>query len=339
MTITSEERDAPTVDAIRQCIHDVYRIDGVMSRLPGENLNYLVEAKDDRKYVAKIAGDELPPILVSLQHQAIKHATGKGTEASGVLEFPIILENRRREPETRIELPLYGRKRLRLLSFIEGVNLSDLSDISKELAFELGFKLGSYSRMMADFVHPAADRHHRWNLAHADQHIHKVGWVENAEQRGLLAWAFAQWTGNASMELAQLDWQFIHGDFNPENIRVRNGRIVGLLDFDDACWNPAICELAICLAYQMMDHEDPWPVAAAVIDGYRTQRPITPAEEAVLLPLVQGRLAVSISVATERRRIDPTNANWFVSEKPAWKLLAQIEASGHRQFPSAVHGM
>ena len=337
MPIDHSQNDPAIIAALQEAIRDGYAIEGVLSRLPGENLNYLVQASDDLKFVAKIAGDELPPILVSLQNDAIKHAIRKAAWASQALEFPVILENRKHEHETRIKLPVIGNKRLRILSFIEGTNLSDIPDISKKAASELGRVIGSYSLSMADFVHPAAERHHRWNLAQADQHVYKVEWAQDADKRALLGWAFAQWTNHASAVLPELTWQYIHGDFNPENIRVRDGRIVGLLDFDDACWNPAICELAICLAYQMMDQEDPWSIASDLIAGYRSVRPMTANEEAVLLPLVCGRLAVSISVALERRRIDPGNANWFVSERPAWKFLAQIHASEFKTVPTHKH--
>jgi hydroxylysine kinase len=124
-----------------------------------------------------------------------------------------------------------------------------------------------------------------------------------------------------------LPWQFIHGDGNPENIRMMDGRVIGLLDFGDSCYNPTVCELAICLAYQMMDQADPGAAAEPVIAGYQSLRPLSTPEKAVLEPLVCGRLAVSLSVAAERRQIDESNTNWFVSEAPAWHLLARLRAS------------
>ncbi|HLF29882.1 MAG TPA: phosphotransferase, partial [Xanthomonadales bacterium] len=121
----------------------------------------------------------------------------------------------------------------------------------------------------------------------------------------------------------------------PENIRVVDGQVIGLLDFGDSCFNPAVCELAICLAYQMMNQADPWAVARSIIDGYESLRPLSTQEKALLEPLVCGRLAASLSVATERRRIDQGNANWFVSETPAWSLLARLRASAVSFFTNA----
>ncbi|MGH8035320.1 MAG: phosphotransferase, partial [Lysobacterales bacterium] len=106
-----------------------------------------------------------------------------------------------------------------------------------------------------------------------------------------------------------------------------DGRVSGLLDFGDSCFNPAVCELAICLAYQMMGQADPWAVAKAVIAGYESLRPLSVEEKAVLRHLVCGRLAVTLCVATERHQIDADNTNWFVSEAPAWELIAKLRAS------------
>jgi Ser/Thr protein kinase RdoA (MazF antagonist) len=71
----------------------------------------------------------------------------------------------------------------------------------------------------------------------------------------------------------------------------------------------------------MMDQDDPLGTALTVIRGYHDVRPLSNLEKSVLLPLVVGRLAVTISVAARRRTIDPDHPNWFDSERQAWELL------------------
>ena len=41
------------------------------------------------------------------------------------------------------------------------------------------------------------------------------------------------------------------------NILVRGDRVTGLVDFGDSCFNPAVCDLAICLSYVMMGQDNP----------------------------------------------------------------------------------
>ena len=121
-----------------------------------------------------------------------------------------------------------------------------------------------------------------------------------------------------------MPWQYIHGDLNRENILVDKGRICGLVDFGDSCMNPTVCDLAIALTYFMMDQDNPLEPARILIEGYEETRVLEAPERLVLIPLVCGRLAASISISHERRLIDPDNPNWFSSEQPAWQLLAQL---------------
>jgi len=298
-------------------IRENYGIDGVLSRLPGENLNYLVTANDGQCAIAKIAGSDMPEDVVEMEFAALEHA-GK---AHLGLDLPRIIKNRNEKIETRINIHMYEDKRLRLLHYVSGINLSEISDISDDLRFDLGKSLARFDQAVADFDHPAAHRRHRWNLADAGQHQGKLALIDDPQRRALLSWAFDQFTQEITAILNTLPWQFIHGDGNPENIRIVNGRVSGLLDFGDSCYNPAVCELAICLAYQMMDVADPMKTAEQVISGYESVRPLSAAERSVLLPLACTRLAVSICVAAERRTIDASNSNWFVTEAPAWRLL------------------
>ena len=71
----------------------------------------------------------------------------------------------------------------------------------------------------------------------------------------------------------------------------------------------------------MMDRDNPLETAAIVTDAYNEVMPLSEEELAVLLPLVCGRLAMTIAVSLSRRKIDPDNPTWFESEEPAWKLL------------------
>lgn len=184
--------------------------------------------------------------------------------------------------------------------------------------------------LMQGFDHAAAHRDHRWNLATAGQHEKTIQRFGGREQRALLAWAYRRWH-SARGRLDRLQWQFVHGDAHDENWMVEQGRVIGLIDFGDCCHNPAVCDLAICLAYLMM-RGNPLPIAAAVCEGYQEARVLAADELEVLYPLICARLAVSVCVAMERKAIDPSNPNWFESERAAWRLLGQLQAMGRDDF-------
>ena len=313
----NHEREA----TIGQCLCDHYGIEGSLSRLPGENINYLVEVDDEERYVLKIVSEDMPSEVIAMECAAIEHAVSNGFG----FKMPRILKNKYNKTESGINIRKNHLYRLLLYAFIDDDPLSSMTDISIELTNSVGNVIAQFDLSMKNFDHPAAHRSHQWNLAEAGQHERKIELIDDPDRRGLLAWAFRIWVSDAEPKLSALPQQFIHGDAHDDNILVNAGRVTGLLDFGDSGFNPTVCELAICLPYLMMSRENPMETAASIVAGYHAIRPLCDAEFSVLMPLVCGRLAVSISIAAERRLIDPSNPVWFDSEQDAWDLLALLK--------------
>lgn len=316
---------------VQACLAANYGIAGSLERLPGENLNFLVTDQRNAKYVLKIVDDHMPPAVVAMEFAAIEHALGEGFP----LHLPRIIKTQNGNIETGIKIHKNGLYRARLIEFLNGVAMSDLSDISDELLFDLGKSLAKFNLAMQGFDHPAADRVHRWNLAAAEQHESKISFIDEAEKRQLLEWAFGMWR-ESKARLAGLPWQFIHGDAHDENVLVEAGQVSGLIDFGDCCYNPTVCELAICLTYLMMRGADPLHIAGVITAGYRQLRPLSAGELGMVYPLVCARLAVSVCVANKRKTIDPTNPNWFGGEAAAWRMMRRLQAIGPQPFGLAL---
>jgi hypothetical protein len=201
--------------------------------------------------------------------------------------------------------------------------LEYLPDISTKLTKNVGNSLARYHVAMQGFDHPAAHRNHRWNLAEAGQHRSKTTLLRDTGKAALMTWGFDAWA-QVRTSLDSMPWQFIHGDMNRENILVEGDQVTGLVDFGDACFNPVVCDLAICLSYMMMDRENPLEAMGVALDGYLGVRALSSAERDVILPLVCGRLVTSLAVSAERKGIDPDNPNWFGGEDSAWTLLQTL---------------
>ncbi len=303
---------------ILRCLRDQYGIEGLLSRLPGENINYLVKVSNGDRYILKIVGNSMPSERVAMECAAIEHAGSNGFE----FKLPQILKNKYNNIESGITIRKSSLNRLILYSYIDGDLLSNMPDISVNMANNVGRLIALFDLSMENFDHPAAHRNHPWNLAEAGQHEGKISLIDHPDKYNLLVWAFQSWFSDAQAKLAELPQQFIHGDAHDENILLKNGRLTGLLDLGDSGFNPTICELATCLPYLMMGQDNPLEIAASIVSGYDDIRPLSDEEFSVLMPLVCGRLAVTVSMAAVRRQLDSSHPAWFISEEGAWDLLA-----------------
>jgi len=313
------ENDRQNTAAVQQCLRDSYDLDAELTRLPGENLNYLAVVENGEKYVVKIAADDQSEAFVEMEFLVLRMASS----ALPQLALPKIKENKFGYIESSFVTGDSSLKRLRIIDYLSGSLLAQ-SDISKGIRISLGKTLAEFDLAVALFDHPAAHRLHRWDLTRAYQHFDNLSLVADPVKRTLLSWAQDQYTKLVTGNISQVNWQFIHGDANPENILIDGDRVVGLLDFGDSCFNPRICELAICLPYLMMEQQDPIAAALPVVHAYNKSSALSSAELNLLWPLILGRLATTISVATARRQMDPDHPNWFVSEQHAWSLLEQL---------------
>jgi len=323
--------DRRLLETITDSLAANYGIVGSLTRLPGENLNFLVTETDGTKHVLKIVDSHMPPAVVQMEHAVMEYAVAAGFKP----HLPQIIENKFGNIETPIILHRNGSNRLRLIEFIDGIEMSRLSDISFGLLFDLGKTVAEFDVAMENFEHPAAQRSHRWNLAEAEQHTDKIRFISDQAKRDLLNWSFSLWRC-ARGGLASVPWQFIHGDAHDENILVQGERVSGLIDFGDCCRNPTVCEPAICITYLMMRGDDPLRVAATILEGYQAVRPLSMDELELLYPLVCTRLAVSVSVANKRKTIDPHNPNWFGGEGATWRLLGWLRSLGSEAFGSGL---
>jgi 4-aminobutyrate aminotransferase-like enzyme len=184
--------------------------------------------------------------------------------------------------------------------------------------------LGNLDLLLAGFDHHGAHLTHRWDLTKTLQHRNKISLIGDPQKRRILEWFFHFFAASAQTSLSSLPHSVIHADANDENILLDDHEISGLLDFGDCLFNPTICELAIAVAYAMLDQADPLEIGAQVVKGYDDIRPLTKEELAVLYPLIGGRLITTLIMSAERRLIDPGHPNWFVTENRAWHLLQKL---------------
>jgi 4-aminobutyrate aminotransferase-like enzyme/Ser/Thr protein kinase RdoA (MazF antagonist) len=311
----------PTVEDAAALLAHEYGLEGEVVRLAGENENYRISLGDGRRYVLKLADESLGTEDIELEHAAIESVV----RARVGVALPRLVptsSGRIEASHARGGVALRGR----LLEFVAGTAWIEAGEPSSGQLRDFGHVLARVNLALASVEHPAARRTHRWDLERASQHWEKVSLVADPKRRRVLESAFHLFAACAAPRIPELPRALIHADANDENVLVEGGRVAGLLDFGDCMENATICDLAIALAYMLLDAKDPLAAGAEIVGAYHEVRPLSIDELEALFPLVAGRLATSVAIAAERRLIDPDRASWFTSEARAWALLERLDA-------------
>lgn len=303
---------------VRALLRAAYGIDAPVSRLAGESENYLVVAPGGARLVLKIVPEHVEDGLPQLEHAATE-AIAASDDLT--LAVPRFVPTREGGIEAR-HVASDGRViRARLLTFVGGTPWFEADLPTPERLTDAGRTIARIANALAWVDHPASRRTHHWDLAAAARHRHKAALIRDPARRRVVDQAFMLWCAEAEPVLGALPWSVIHGDLNDENVVLAGDRVAGVLDFGDGLFNPTVCDLAIALAYLLLDLPDPLEAGARIVGAYHEARPLVAAELEALFPLVCGRLAVSVVTSAERRLIDPDRLGWFTTEERAWRAL------------------
>ncbi len=294
-----------------------YGLQGTASSLPGESDNYLLRSEDGTRYVLKLADKGKTSAVLELEHAA---AEAIATGGIG-LAVPRHVRTRRGTIEAAYTTPDGATLRGRLLEFVPGEPWCDAGEPTPERRAHVGRCVAQIENALSSVDHPGAHRTHQWDVTAAASHREKAGLITDPTRRSVVERAFMLFVAAAKPYLAALPHSIIHGDLNDENVLVSDDRVSGLLDLGDCLYNPTVCDLAIALTYLLLDEPDPLAAGSEIVAAYHDARPLSAAELEVLFPLMCGRLAISVIIAAERRRIDPTRSAWFLTEPRAWRAL------------------
>jgi 4-aminobutyrate aminotransferase-like enzyme/Ser/Thr protein kinase RdoA (MazF antagonist) len=301
---------------------DLYGLHGDVTALPSErDQNFRIGAD----HILKVANAGESRAFLEFQHAALARLR----HASGGLEWPAVIPSRR-----GTEIVEAGGHLVRMLAWIPGTCFADVRPHSPDLLASLGRALAQMDLALEGFDSPAAHRHFHWDLrqaAEAQQYLSLLP----AEKRELLTPVFAAWE---RVNWSALPHSVIHNDANDYNVLVRDGRVVSVLDFGDMVWSATVCNLAVALAYAMLDQQDPIAAAAAVTEAYREVRPLSTAELDALYPLAAARLAMSVCYCAWQSAEAPQNDYLNISNRPAWALLEQLAGLPESWAAEVLHG-
>jgi 4-aminobutyrate aminotransferase-like enzyme/Ser/Thr protein kinase RdoA (MazF antagonist) len=279
--------------------------------LPSErDQNFLLRDSSGAQFVLKLANREEDPAVLDFQNQAWSHLA-----ACGLVVPRLVPTSQCRE------IGDADGHAVRLFTWLDGQVLAETRPRDERLLASLGDLLGRLDQALEDFSHSAMKRRLHWDIRQANlarQHLPLLP----PRRRALVEEYFAAWE---SVAWESLRHSVIHGDANDHNVLVRDGQAVAILDLGDSVYTATVCDLAIAVAYAMLDQPDPLAVAATIVGAYHLRYPLTDAEIAAVFPLAMTRLAMSVCYSAFNARAAADDAYQQVSAAGAWRLLERMQ--------------
>ena len=262
-------------------------------------------------HVVKIANAAEQRATLELQHDALAHlATTDPTLLLPRVAPPGIVE--------------HDGHLVRAVTFLAGAPYATVEH-SDQLRHDLGRFMGRVSKGLRGFGHPAAHRPgFLWNLDDAQAVRTWTADISRPDDRAVVDTAFHRHAQRVVPLLHQLRGAVVHQDANDYNVLVDDGRVAGLIDFGDMVFGRQVNELAVTLAYALLDANDVIAAGRAVISGYVAEFALTDDELRVLYDLAATRLAMSVAISARRGREFPDNEYLLVSQAPALRLLRKL---------------
>lgn len=238
-----------------------------------ENSNFLIDTSDGRfiltLYEKRVDADDLPFFLALLDHLADR-------------ELPVPRAMRDRNG---IQIQAVAGRPACLIEFLPGVSVTHPTSAQ---ARATGEALGAMHLALADFGMQRPNA------------LGPAGWTELAAKcNGDLDQIAPDLEARVKAELAIIDQHWpddlprsvIHADLFPDNILTHHDQVTGIIDFYFACseiraWDLAVTHAAWCFENDGTGYDE--QRAAALVSGYESRLPLTPAERAAFQILARG---------------------------------------------------
>ena len=334
------EKSTDQINLAEELALKYFGVKASAKQLAGEiDLNFYLKTQDNEEYILKIAHSGADQENLRLQNDIMGFLSQKNLS----LQLPKVLPNLSGETITNFADDSGSVRFIRLLSWVEGRVFAKVNPHTPILLESLGRACGVIDKSLLEFNHSGVHREFKWDVSQAI-------WVKSAlhhiedEEQNKLAKHFLEFFENFILpRLDSLRKSVIYNDANDYNVlvndKLQKPEVQGIIDFGDAIHTHTINELAIALAYALMDKEDPLEASLPLIKGYHKAFPLKEEELEVLYGLVAARLLISVTSSAVNKKKEPDNEYLQISERPAWDLLKKWEAINpffaHYSFRSA----
>ena len=306
-------------DQAANIAQNLYHVSGDVISLPGEkDFNFCIKS-DDGSYLLKISRPGADVEFIDFQHELLDHVA----KTSPQIEAPQAYPDHDGKLISEIKDAAGNVRRIRLLSWIEGRLWSTVNPITDQLLYSLGEQGGRLTKALNGFDHAKANRKFEWDVAQADW-TNDYSHLFTGKQQEIVQY-FQQQYKAIQAEYQHFRKGVVHNDANDNNIIVSHELqepvVKSIIDYGDAVYTQIINDLAIVIAYAVMNKPDPLRAALPIIKGYHSQFPLLEKELEFLYQLVAMRLVISVAKSAINKKEEPDNEYLLISEKPAWELL------------------
>ena len=297
------------VDTAAAIAAEHFGLRGSAQSLPSErDQNFLLTNEAGEKFVLKVANALESRTFLEAQNAVLKH-----------LERRVSICQKLLPSLSGEEIVSVKSHFVRMVHYLPGEPLGEIRPHTSGLLHDLGRKLGQLAHALVDFDHPAVHRDFHWDLANGNRVVNEFApLIDNAGLRELVL------KGRFKAP-ERLRRSVIHGDANDYNLLVdpESMTVSGLIDFGDMVYSYTVGDLAIAIAYVILD---PDAAVGEIVSGYRSEFELLEDELEALWPLVRLRLAMSVCMAAYQLRQQPGNKYLLISQKAIEENLPRIYA-------------
>ncbi len=217
--------------------------------LPGtRNLNYVLHTDSGRWFVRKRYHGYAAPARIVFDHAVLDHLNKQGVPTFAPIADPTGSRWVRADDAVWEVYPfIEGRPfeegsptELRAL----GACVAALHEAGRRFSGRYD-KLGPRGETDPNVMRAQADEIEQGNPGASEALARYREWIDAAE--GVLS----------DERYAALPHTIVHGDLQPANVLMRDGRVAALVDFDWCAWRPRVYDLAFALLFACSVHETP----------------------------------------------------------------------------------
>lgn len=286
--------------------------------------NFKLTEAGGKEYVLKISNSLEEISLLDMQNQAMQYLNHS--------IYPNVCPNPVASKEGNLINTITDNSGashfVRLLDFIPGKFISEISPLSKKELFEIGSLYGSIDNALINFQHNASHRYFYWDIKHINDVRNHLEFIDDNERKKIAEHFILQYNVFVRPKLSGLRSSVIHNDGNDNNILRRgnseNDKNFSIIDFGDMLHTYTVNELAILIAYLIFNSKSPLDTASQIIKGYHAALQLTTTELEVLFYLIASRLTMSVCISAYQYSKNPDNEYLKISEQPAWEALEKL---------------